>query len=337
MSKFEVQARMSVLYNYVRSRQLEGTFPGSPETGVWPITAMRISFGWGWILDSKWPREHPPSWPPSIEPPGLDDLAKQHRINHYVRVRTLDECKRTLAFRGPVLSSFRMSSEWYDAPNGVIPVPSTDAEFVAAHSVLLVGYDDTEQQFTFMNSWGSDWGDSGFGHMSYAAFEATWDEGWFMDVTYPNFPEAQQGFSERTWGFTVVTSGIECHCVELLDQQGTRIAWALAVKRESQWLEVEELFVRPQFRKQRHGAQLIHTLKERADQLGCSIRLWISYADTEASNIAIIDRLIAPLELVRKHSDERWAPMCASPRSFDNRKPQIPHPPSRPHSPFTSR
>ena len=27
-------------YGFVRSRQLEGTFPGDPKTGVWPITSL---------------------------------------------------------------------------------------------------------------------------------------------------------------------------------------------------------------------------------------------------------------------------------------------------------
>jgi hypothetical protein len=87
MPKWEPDSRISVLYGFVRSRQLEGTFPGDPETGLWPVTAMRIFFGWGSILHDDWPVERPRPWPPPAEPPGLDDLATQRRINHYFRVR----------------------------------------------------------------------------------------------------------------------------------------------------------------------------------------------------------------------------------------------------------
>jgi GNAT superfamily N-acetyltransferase len=295
---------------------------------------MRVGFGWGWIFESEWPRDQPFSWPPSVEPPGLDDLAKQHRINHYFRVRTLDECKRTLAFRGPVLASFEMAQEWYDAPGGVIPVPSASTQYVGAHSVLLVGYDDTQQQFKFINSWGVRWGDEGFGYLPYAIFDAAWDEGWFMDMTYPVFPEQQEGFVERTWGFGVAHSGFEYHCVELTDPLGERIGWALAVKRESQWLEVEELFVRPQFRKKGHGTRLIQAIQKRADKLGCSLRLWISHADIDPSNLAIIDRLITPIGCVRSPSGERWAPMYASLRSDQNVGQTTSRPASLPNSPF---
>jgi GNAT superfamily N-acetyltransferase len=326
--------RMSVLYSYVRSRQLESTFPGSPETGVWPITAMRVGFGWGWVFDSEWPRDQPFNWPPSAEPPGLDELAKQHRITHYFRVRTLDECKRTLAFRGPVLASFEMSQDWYDALGGVIPIPSASTKYLGAHSVLLVGYDDACQQFKFMNSWGVNWGDEGFGYLPYATFDAAWDEGWVMDLTYPDFRQPQSGITERTWGFGFAHSSFEYHCVELTDSLGERIGWALAVRRENPFLEVEELFVRPQFRNQGHGKRLIQAIQKRAAQLGIGIRLWISYGDIDPSNIAIVDRLIAPIGLVRSSSNERWAPMYASLHVDQNTGWTPSCPTSRPNSPF---
>ena len=45
----------SVRYGFVRARQLEGTFPGDKETGTWPITALRISYGWGMPPEEAWP------------------------------------------------------------------------------------------------------------------------------------------------------------------------------------------------------------------------------------------------------------------------------------------
>ncbi len=36
------------------------------------------------------------------------------------------------------------------------------------HAVVLTGYDDATMQFTFLNSWGKDWGDGGYGTMDYA-------------------------------------------------------------------------------------------------------------------------------------------------------------------------
>lgn len=337
MPKWAPDPRISVLYNFVRSRQLEGTFPGDPGTGVWPITAMRIFFGWGSILHDDWPIERPRPWPPPPEPSGLDDLAAQRRINHYFRVRTLEECKLTLAYCGPLLASFEISDEWFTAPQGVIPPPSPGTQYTAAHSVLLVGYDDTKNQFMFMNSWGADWGDHGFGYLPYNSFEAAWDEGWFMDLAYPDFPP-HAGYSKRSWGFRHASSGFEYHCLEFTDPLNLRIAWALAVQREEGWLEVEELFVRPTFRHQGYGKGLLRSLEKLAGELGCKLKVWISYADIDASNISIIDKLIAPIGLARKVSGQRWAPMLASPIGEDEMgQPTQPPTYSRPRFPFAIR
>ena len=305
-----------------------------PEIGVWPITAMRIFFGWGSISENEWPVERQHSWPPPDEPSGLDDLAQRRRINHYFRVRTIEECKRTLAFSGPVLASFEITNEWFTASKGVIPRPSSNSRYIAAHSVLLVGYDDSKNQFKFINSWGPEWGDGGFGYLSYDSFEIAWDEAWFMDLTYPNFPE-EQGFSERSWGFIRATSAFEYHCVEFRDPLDSRIAWGLAIQREEGCLEVEDLFVRPTFRGRGYGKRLIRSFEKLAAELGCKIKIWISHADVDAANVAIIDRLIEPIGLNRRMSSNRWAPMVASPDSEDEIGPTI-QPPrlSRPRSPL---
>jgi len=335
MPKWEPDSRISVLYGFVRSRQLEGTFPGDPETGVWPVTAMRIFFGWGSILNDDWPVERPRPWPPPAEPTGLDDLATRRRINHYFRVRTVAECKLTLAYCGPVLASFEISNEWFTAPRGVIPPPSPGTQYTAAHSVLLVGYDDTKNQFKFMNSWGADWGDDGFGYLPYNSFEAAWDEGWFMDLAYPDFRKPRAGYSMRSWGFERAASGFVYHGVEFTDPQDLRIAWALAVQREEGWLEVEELFVRPTFRRQGYGKRLLRSLEKLAGELGCRLKMWISHADIDAANMSIIDKLIAPFGLARKVSAYRWAPMLASPIGEDEIGQSIQPPTySRPRSPF---
>ncbi len=34
--------QMGRLYGFVRSRQLEGTYPGDPATGVWVTTTLRV-------------------------------------------------------------------------------------------------------------------------------------------------------------------------------------------------------------------------------------------------------------------------------------------------------
>jgi len=34
-------------YNYVRTRELEGTYPGDPQLGIWAVNSCRVAMGWG--------------------------------------------------------------------------------------------------------------------------------------------------------------------------------------------------------------------------------------------------------------------------------------------------
>src|SRR5205823_6491258 len=52
----------------------------------------------------------------------------------------------------------------------VIDTPSASDLLVVdyAHAVTVVGYDDNTQRFKFVNSWGIDWGEDGYGYLTYA-------------------------------------------------------------------------------------------------------------------------------------------------------------------------
>jgi C1A family cysteine protease len=56
------------------------------------------------------------------------------------------------------------------AKNGIIPTPSAQDKSIGGHAVLAVGYNDDTEQIIIRNSWGENWGDKGFGYMSYDYF-----------------------------------------------------------------------------------------------------------------------------------------------------------------------
>jgi C1A family cysteine protease len=75
-------------------------------------------------------------------------------------------------FQGyPILLGIELykSSEYNEnLKNGVIPIPDTDnEEYLGGHCVLLVGYDDDNKLFCFLNSWGCNVGDNGYFYISY--------------------------------------------------------------------------------------------------------------------------------------------------------------------------
>ena len=41
------------------------------------------------------------------------------------------------------------------------------AGYKGSHAIALWGYDDNTRTFVFRNSWGTNWGTKGYGHMPY--------------------------------------------------------------------------------------------------------------------------------------------------------------------------
>ena len=134
------------MYTYVRARQLEGTYPGSPTTGTRVSTNMRVAKGWGVPEETEWPFDgNADHWPP-VEPPGIDVRAKRHRILAYERASSVDECRVFLAAKTPVAVAVEIDSSWYDAPNGIITMPTSYAVSVG-HCVSLVDYEEVAERF----------------------------------------------------------------------------------------------------------------------------------------------------------------------------------------------
>jgi GNAT superfamily N-acetyltransferase len=297
-------------YGFVRSRQLEGTYPGSPRTGVWPITSLRIQRGWGCPPEGAWP--HVPSqdgWPPS-EPPDMDAQAENFRIGWYQRVCSLAECKRFIASGQSVLATLDVWDKWAEAPKGRIPQRSETDVPRGTHAVTLEGYSDVIGEFRFANCWGADWGDRGYGYIGYELLESIWQEGW--SFTSPIDTKAPLGARPTLseWAVEEPSGGI-LHCRELLDGD-IRIGWAFAVVR-NKVVHIEELFVKPQFRGKGYGAKLIRRFAKLAAEHNCDFRIWISCADLAKENLKVIDRIAHSLGLGLIPSGMRWAPVAAVP------------------------
>ena len=50
------------------------------------------------------------------------------------------------------------------------------------HAMVVVGYDDNKRAFRLINSWGREWGENGFGWISYDSFKARTDEAYVASV-----------------------------------------------------------------------------------------------------------------------------------------------------------
>jgi GNAT superfamily N-acetyltransferase len=303
----------SRLYGFVRSRQLDGTFPGDPGTGVWPITACRVERGWGRIPESDWPYPSPgAAWPP-IEPPELDAIAKNYRTVRYQRITSVYEAKIAISRDWPVGASFEITNQWYEAENGMIEMPLEPADIIASHQVLLVGYSDEKQTFRFRNSWGPDWGDKGYGYLSYEFFERWLVEAWITEGIGERLPSerpGRKGTIEIIWAMPDF-AGRTFHGRDLYDADtDERLGWSFVVQNERQ-LDVEELFVRPQYRQRGYGTRLLRMLPKLAAETGLPLRFLIPFADREPENLSRVERLLSKERYSLVESEDRWCPYVA--------------------------
>jgi GNAT superfamily N-acetyltransferase len=296
----------SAQYAYVRARQLEGTFPGDQWSGTWIVTVQRVGHGWGYVPEQLWPYDTS-VWPP-IEPPRLDAIAKQYRLNtYYRRVRTVDDCKAAMALAEmPVMAALEITSDWHTAPLGRIPRAREPYMPIGTHSILLLGYNDEKQEFTFQNSWGVKWGDKGFGSLPYDLFTKACVETWVQ--LFKGKPESSQPKShivECEWGIHESTGEI-VHGREIAGPNDERIAWSYAIERKGV-LEVEELFVMPRFRRNGYGAALARAMAELSARENAHLSFLIPHADATSENLALIEKVLSPLGLQVRGCKERCA------------------------------
>ena len=95
--------------------------------------------------------------------------------------RNLSNWRSWLATKGPILTRLDVDETWDNAPatNGNLDEykPETGR---GGHAVAIVGY--TPDRFIVRNSWGTTWGDKGFGYASLAYAQAAFTEAYGVEV-----------------------------------------------------------------------------------------------------------------------------------------------------------
>jgi hypothetical protein len=100
----------------------------------------------------------------------------------------LDKVKGALAKGNPVVILASLDQSFFDlSPKNKIWTSDKTKKDEGGHAVTLVGYDDRSQTFKFINQWSTQWGDQGYGRMTYDTFVARVYEGYVMHL--PGDPE----------------------------------------------------------------------------------------------------------------------------------------------------
>ena len=107
------------------------------------------------------------------------------KIAGYQQMQTWEDVKSELAQGNPVMVGASLDDGFMSlhGPQGAGMWTSGPIDPNApydGHEFVLIGYDDQLQVFKFINSWSPEWGDNGFGRISYATAQNRIDEAFVM-------------------------------------------------------------------------------------------------------------------------------------------------------------
>jgi hypothetical protein len=129
--------------------------------GTWLTAVVFCAEQFGVPLESAWPYVAGDSGDP---PKTIEGASYRAR---FFRLESLDELAEQLALGRPVVAGVDVYSEnWFQgdaASSGAVSPPPEDARLVGGHAVTFVGFRPDEDTFRFANTWGTSWGDAGFG------------------------------------------------------------------------------------------------------------------------------------------------------------------------------
>lgn len=98
------------------------------------------------------------------------NAASANRVQQYTRLSasTPTDIKKALSTNQPVIVCVEMDNDLVNA--GTQFVWQQHGASLGNHFVVVCGYDDTKKAFQFINSWGTNWGNKGYGWISYDLF-----------------------------------------------------------------------------------------------------------------------------------------------------------------------
>ena len=156
-------------------------FRGSCDTGTAISEALNLLKTDGAPPLSMYPySENDCTRPPNAE---LVRTGSAFRISAWNAVdnKRLDDAKGQLANGNPVVFGMDVS-EQFENLTGPTIYDDISSPRTGGHAMVLVGYSERRQAFKVMNSWGTQWGDGGFGWVSYRAVRQLSDLMFVMEV-----------------------------------------------------------------------------------------------------------------------------------------------------------
>lgn len=170
-----LSTELSRLFIYYNERAIEGTIRSDAganlRDGIKSLAKIGVCAEALWPYDTTKFRRKP-------NKKAVIDAA-YHKITEYLRVeRKISTMRECLADGFPFVFGFSVYKSFesdYVAKTGFVPMPTPHEKMLGGHAVLAVGYSATNDPivggaFLVRNSWGNDWGQTGYFWLPYAYF-----------------------------------------------------------------------------------------------------------------------------------------------------------------------
>jgi C1A family cysteine protease len=177
---------LSPRYIYNMTRQMENTLDF--DAGALIKDAIKLASTQGVVTEKVWPYK---AGELSKKPPEGIDKEPHFFIKGYARLKSADELKKALIAYGPAIIGVTVYQSFMAENDGHIKMPAPTDTIIGGHAICIVGYNDSNQKFKFINSWGRNWGDKGYGYIPSEYVDKFSDDGWLIKSVIDKNPKRQ--------------------------------------------------------------------------------------------------------------------------------------------------
>lgn len=157
----------SRLFIYYNARDIEGTT--AIDKGSQIRDGIKSIGSSGVCPESLWPYV-PQAYAQKPTTVCYTDALKHTAINYKRVQQNENQLKSCLAEGFPFIAGLSVFTSFENpefSKTGILNLPASDEKPLGGHAVLIVGYDDSAKRFIARNSWGAEWGMTGYFTLPY--------------------------------------------------------------------------------------------------------------------------------------------------------------------------
>lgn len=172
--KMKFRFTPSRLFIYYNEREMEGTVwtdsGAMIRDGIKSVNTLGVcpengNSGWSWPYSDNQIQFRIKPWPACYK-----DALVHPTVTYEAPDQTEVALKSALAQGFPIVFGIVVYDSFESqqvSQTGDVPMPGSDESVLGGHAILIVGYDDERKRFIFRNSWGTGWGNKGYGTLPY--------------------------------------------------------------------------------------------------------------------------------------------------------------------------